>query len=257
MPTSVPYSCPPTLEIVRGAVPAGTVAGICAEVRRVLGERDRLPDGQAEILWSLDLARMMRLGALKHPAHILGFLKDTVLPAFCRDVLGPDIACCLAGTFVRDFRPDLGSEPARMHFDANVLGLSVPMLNVWVPLNDVGRDAPGLTMATRPHWPRAHWDKVVAAADRNGLFPTGARAGLAFPYEEIVALAHEEAEWPLVDPELVAGDVLVFDHQHIHGTQMSLATAGRRSSLEIRLVSVESARRLKALGGPQEFVIIR
>lgn len=256
-PGIVRYSIPPTLEILRGALPKDAVDKVRDNVRQLIGNRAAPADGQSEVHWSVNLDLLLDKGNLRHPGQIIGLVAGTGVTRRCREILGPDIVCSLQATIIRDFRPDHRSEPARMHFDANLFGPSVPMLNVWVPLNDVGRDSPGLTMATVPHWPRPYWDRMVGMANEDGLLPGGAWQHLNFPPAEILARAGEEPEWPFFEPELAVGDVMIFDHQFIHGTQVTLTSAGRRFSLEIRFLSRGSAERYsRHKGRPMRFATI-
>ena len=143
--------------------------------------------------------------------------------------------------------------PAPMHFDAHLYGPQVPMVTVWLPLNAVGRKSPGLSIAKRPHWPLDCWNELVEGVDSTGKYHPGNAGRRGHPHEEIYTAAIAEAEWPFMEPELNAGDALIFDHQHIHGTQVNIRSPVRRMSLEIRILHIDEVRRLFEQGSAQVF----
>ena len=141
-----------------------------------------------------------------------------------------------------------------MHFDAHIFGPQTPMLTIWVPLNDVGRESPGLSMAKRPHWPPQLWERLGDAIDVDGAYRPGQDFARAYPHEEVYEPARAEDEWPFFEPELNAGDVCIFDHQYIHGTQINLPRPAKRMSLEIRMLPVQAVQRLIKQGSTSVFV---
>lgn len=254
MPLDAPYAVPPTLRTLRGAIPVQTIGWLRGLNSWALGDRPPPPPGQSQRNWDKTVRDMVADGTIGNPGRLFSFLKGTEIEKVWREVLGPQIALCVTSTIMRDFNPENRPIPARWHFDAFLLGMSTPILNTWIPLNDVGRDAPGMTMSKIPHWPNSYWQKLADIADENGLVPNERQEEVKFEHQDIMALAAQEGESPLFDTILDAGDVIIFDHQHIHATQYSLRQAGRRMSLEIRVLPVPAALRLKELGNPHMFI---
>ncbi|MEQ8814677.1 MAG: hypothetical protein RLO51_18090 [Thalassobaculum sp.] len=248
------FAVPPAFQIHRQVLAKDGVAGIRDYVTRVLGNRPPPAEGEADRNWSVQFRTLMVQGHLKNPGELVGVLRQSEVPALCREILGPGLVYSIDKSLLRDFNPRLRSAPATMHFDAHVFGPHIPIVTVWVPLNPVGVDAPGLAIATRPHWPLDYWNELAGRVDDAGLLYRRIDPGRAgIPQDEIYALARAEDEWPLVEPVLDVGDVMIFDHQYIHGTQPGIANPGRRMSMEVRVMPYAMAQRLLAAGLPQMF----
>ncbi|WPZ32919.1 phytanoyl-CoA dioxygenase family protein [Thalassobaculum sp. OXR-137] len=249
-----PHAVPPTLRVLENVLPPQTIEILNGLNAWALGDRPAQSAGLAGRKSEKTLRDMIAEGTIGHPRGLFALFKGTEIEAVWHEVLGPDIALCLSSTIMRDFNPVNRPTPARWHYDAFLLGMSTPMLNTWVPLNDVGVTAPGMTMCRIPHWPHDYWQRAVEIADENGMIPATRQEEVKYSNDEILALAEKEPESPIFDTVLNAGDVIVFDHQHIHGTQHSLVNAGRRRSLEIRVVSLKSALHLRDVGNPHMFI---
>ena len=250
---AIPFAVPPAFAIHRDVLPQAEVERVRGFVTRVLGDRPAPEPGANDHDWSARFNDLVAGGVLEGPGQLLNFVRKSGVPDLCRAILGPDVVYSLAKSLVRDFDPARRSQPAHMHFDAHLFGPQYPMLTVWVPLNAVGTESPGLSIATRPNWPAPLWDDLVAAVDAQGVYDADRLRRRGYRHEEVYALAAREAEWPFIAPELDVGDVMIFDHQHIHGTQIDIAAPARRMSLEIRVVSVPTAKSLYTRGRAYSF----
>ncbi len=254
MPLDMPYAVSPTQRVLRQAISPAKIDRLRGLNAWALGGLTPPASGQPQVRWEKSFRQMVGEGLIGHPKQFFDLFKGTEIEAVWHDVLGPDIAMCLTLTLVRDFNPTNRPVPARWHYDAFLLGHSTPMLNTWIPLNDVGRTAPGMTMSSVPHWPYDYWHREVEMTDANGLIPNARAEDAKYQKDEILALAENEDQSLLFDTVLEAGDVIVFDHQFIHGTQQNLAKSGRRRSIEVRVVPTAAALRLKHLGSNHVFL---
>lgn len=245
--SSAPYAVPSPFEVVRGAVPLDVVGSLAGFVDDMIGHRSPPKDGEIEGLWFVSLLTVLNAKKVRSMQSVLGFLNATPIPAKVREILGDDFAISIQGTTIRDYRPEWRSRPSQMHFDATVLGAATPMVTVWIPLDPVGKTAPSLIMATQPHWPTDLWQRLVDSTDEHGMMLPGAGKRLSFSHEEVFARAKKEGGWPFEEPVLDLGDVMMFDHQRIHGTQLSIDNPGRRRSLEIRFCTRAAAKRVMEL----------
>jgi len=249
---SVRFAVSPTFEIHRNVLPRAGVEKIRAFVTKVLGNRPESEDGQDDQNWSIDLRTLMANGDLENPSELVGVLKKSAVPTLCREIFGPGLAYSVDTSLIRDFNTSRRPVPAAMHFDAHVFGPHVPMVTVWVPLNAVGIDSPGLAVANRPHWPRQCWTELTDCVDAKGLYRRIDASRRAYTQDDIYALARQEPEWPMVEPVLEVGDIMIFDHQHIHGTQPGIAEPKRRMSMELRVLPMKVVEDLMK-GGLQQY----
>lgn len=178
-----------------------------------------------------------------HIARVEGLLRSFMSPAGgfsgIQPLLGDEFYFLLAHCFIR--RRNL-SDPVDhnvWHYDADFMGQTGEMINVWLPFKDVGSDLPGLTflknaadrahcLATYQDWARTHW----TVNDRSRVVPefkdTESLAGM---------LGHAlELHTPLV----AAGDALVFNQMTLHRTQEVEATEGVRPSIELRMCRADA-----------------
>jgi len=244
---AAPFAMPPTFGIHRKVLPRQDVDRVRGFVKRVLGGRPVPASGQDDHDWSVRISDLMFNGVLEGPGQLVNFLRTTPVPDLCRTILGPDVVYSVDKSLVRYFDPARRPQLAQMHFDAHLFGPQHKMLTVWVPLNPVGVESPGLSMCTRPNWPTTHWQDLVDAIDGDGIYDPRRARRRGYPHEEIYALAANEAEWPFIAPALDVGDVMIFDHQLIHGTQAGLVAPASRMSLEVRVIPVALAEVLHKL----------
>lgn len=252
--TEVPFAIPPKMEIHRNVIPRHVIERVRAFVTWAMGYRDPPADGQIETDWSSNLRALCDQRILGHPEALLRPFWECGIPDLCRAVLGPEIAYVADTSLVRDYNPSNRPRPAHMHFDAHIFGAQTRMLTVWIPLNDVGRDSPGLVMAKHPNWPLPHWQYLADNVDSDRGFRPKADFVRSYTHDEIFDLARQEAEWPFFEPELSVGDAFIFDHQHIHGTQTSVERPDRRMSLEIRILPVDEVTRMLRQGSSSAYV---
>ncbi len=256
MTTPVPYAMPSPFAILPGAVPLDVVESLARFVDTMIGHRAPPKAGEIEGRWYVNLLTMLKAKRVRSMQSVVGFLNATPIPDRVREILGEDIVVPLQGTTIRDYRPEWRSHPSQMHFDATVLGAGTPIVTVWIPLDPVGRTAPSLVMSTLPNWPRECWQRLVENTDADGMLVPGGGKNLVFSHEDLFARAAEEAAWPFVEPVLEPGDVMLFDQQRVHGTQLSIDSPTRRRSMEIRFCSAESATRIRRLNPDVVFGVL-
>lgn len=127
---------------------------------------------------------------------------------------------------VQETRPDGNYVP--WHLDASFYGFDVPMLTAWIPLVDVGTDAPGLEFADLG-------DRVAPAELQ--------RLWLTAPLDERGRRALDDAQMdetfgtdiPRRDIKLKVGGFCVFDQTVLHRTQVMPDARSRRVALEYRI----------------------
>ena len=126
-------------------------------------------------------------------------------------------------SYVRRLVPGPGIQALPFHQDQTILG--APLLNVWVPLNPCGTDAPGLEM--------------VVTRKRRLLDVSGDSAD-AIPVERarldegaVLAAYGARSLW---HPALQPGDALVFAGATIHRSFVAPAMTEPRMSVELRFV---------------------
>ncbi len=218
------------LEIRAGAVEA-------LEARHTAGKRpfravgDLVSDPQTE----LDTRLFQR---------IMAFFWTSPIPQIYRDLFddGPLLLVDLS----KFRRQAEGENPnyAPWHLDANFYGFEVPMLTAWIPLDDVGTDAPGLEFClpndvadeahARDYWARSffHQNKTKLPSERDlpAMYPGGYRT---------------------MSEPLAVGACFVFDQNTAHRTQVLKSATKGRIALEFRVGSVSKspAGYLGAAGG--------
>ena len=248
------YAVPAAMGLHRGVVPLNEIERIRGFVTWAIGGRSAPVEDDGEANWSVNFGHLFQEKFLGNPSHVLGFMQKSPIPDLCREILGPDIVYSLDKTLARDYQPSRRPVPAPMHFDAHLFGPHVPMVTVWIPLNDVGRESPGLSIATRPNWPRPLWNQLADGIDKRARYHPFSLERRGYPHEEIYALAEAEPAGLFIEPQLDAGDVMIFDHQFIHGTQTGIPEPTRRMSLEIRMLPAGAAKRVLGYASQHMFV---
>lgn len=117
------------------------------------------------------------------------------------------------------------------HMDANFYGYIVPMLTAWVPLDDVGVDAPGLEFLEIRNASVLElvklWQGVHASVDEGApiVIEDGALLNTLSAYET-----------ERLTPTLGPGGYLLFDQMQLHRTQL-LERPKSRTAIEFRIAS--------------------
>lgn len=162
-----------------------------------------------------------------------GALIAPLLPIL-NSLLGPQLFLLVNNTLLRRQQPQGTVPPLPFHQDALFLGGEAPILNVWIPLQACGIDAPGLEVVTFP----------VQQVFRPPAFPTGPlQAGMgyeALELPEAVVQATFPADTFCHDP-LELGDVWIFSQWSLHRTWVTPAMQSTRHSLEVRLTGSPQA----------------
>lgn len=214
-------------------------------VQRYLGARPALDPEQRDIKWWVNLANVVDAGEVQVARSVLAAFCETPLFALAKERLGPELVFVLEYCILRRYDPVRRPVPALWHFDANIFGLETPMLNVWTPLVDVGTSAPGLSVFDRPRRPAALWAETTEIAHDDGRFDASNRRRTLFDDSRIDAARSDEPDTNVLTPQISAGGAIVFDQQFLHGTQKLTPQMGMRDSLEIRLMPLEVATKLR------------
>lgn len=219
------------------------VARLREVVTKTLGRRGALPDGERDHKWWVNLANLYASHGSGPVGNILQLMAGTPVMAWCRAQLGDDLAAVLQYCIFRRFDPPRNPVPAQWHYDANIFGLHTPMVNLWIPLVDVGVTAPGLTLVDAARRPAALWERLVETADQAGQFDPETRRRTLFPDADVAAAMAIDPQARFITPQLKPGGVIAFDQQFLHGTQALQPGMGARDSFEFRVMPVDVARR--------------
>ncbi|HKJ36418.1 MAG TPA: phytanoyl-CoA dioxygenase family protein, partial [Solirubrobacterales bacterium] len=129
------------------------------------------------------------------------------------DYLGERPAISVNKGTLRRAAPDVASG---WHQDGAFLGDGIRSINVWLALNDCGRDAPGMEIVAR------RLDRIVE---------TGTH-GAQFEWSVGQAVVDEVASEAIAMPEFKAGDALLFDHFNLHRTGLDPSMTETRYATE-------------------------
>jgi len=212
------------------------------EVAAYRGLVDHMIDVSQE--WAPDtnwcpLAKFLEPDRPKLADDMLSRFVPTRAFAFLRETLGDRIVILLQHTIVRRRDASRTGDRSPWHLDVDFMGYDGEMLNMWIPLVDVGAGHPGLTFiigeeATRRAW--AHWS---AWAESN--WSPASRVAAKDLFGDDTRLA-EILGTDLTDvartPILKAGDAILFNQAVLHRTQDPTAAIGPRYSVELRLATL-------------------
>jgi hypothetical protein len=171
---------------------------------------------------------------------VLSLFVQTKAFAVTRELLGDKIVLLLRHCIVRRRDVAVESDRSPWHLDADFMGADGEMLNLWIPLSDVGRGHPGLTLILDPtvvtgtwthwqEWASEHWS-IETRNNANDLISDGSLlAELAGGYLDSVAKT----------PVLRAGDGLLFNQVIPHRTQDATESSGPRYSIELRIATAD------------------
>lgn len=244
--STIGMSAPPQsrslMRVFERALSDQTVHELRRLVEDCLGSRPELADDERDVKWWMNLATLSEQRGVDPAKQVLRLFCESPLFAWCRQKMGPDLVFVLEYCIMRRFDPRRRPVPAQWHFDANIFGLSTPMVNFWMPLVDVGETAPGLTLMDTPRSPDELWTKMGAiAAERGGTFDAVNRRKALFADADVTAAVAATTDAALVTPRVKAGGAIAFDHQYLHGTQALTPSMGIRDSLELRLLPLDVA----------------
>ncbi len=154
------------------------------------------------------------------------------------DALGGRVVVLMRHSIVR--RRDVGvvADRSPWHLDVDFMGIEGEMLNVWIPLVDVGtghsgltfimdRDATARAWSAWLDWAGEHWSSVKRTS-------AGDLIGDEARLREILGV---EPDTIARTPLLKAGDALLFNQAVLHRTQDPTGAPGPRHSIEMRLAA--------------------
>lgn len=171
---------------------------------RVGGRRNWIRASGA--LWTADSPAML--------AKLTQTLTDVGLSAVIAGHLGERPALSVNKCSLRRVPVDSGGA---WHQDGAFLGEDIRTVNVWIALDDCGRDAPGLDVVP------TRIDSVVDTGGEGATFDWSVS-------DEAVRQASRGV--PAIRPEFGAGDVLLFDQLFLHRTACEPEMTSERHAIE-------------------------
>jgi hypothetical protein len=209
---------------VRGALDAGVATTVLLAVEKIFAER-------AEMHCAGNLPERLRkanhrayIAFRDLPAHILQLeLIPPVALSIGRAYLGPSAAAEGPAT-VRRVDPRNKEIHLAFHDDQTILNR--PLLNVWIPLNACGIDAPGLEVVL------GSWLKRLVLVGDPASEYAAERARLST--SDVIGAFETEAFFA---PAFEIGDAMIFSGATIHRTHARPEMTACRTSLEMRMIS--------------------
>lgn len=224
-------------------IAAAPLAALQEAAGAFVASREPLQPGSRDTKWWNNFAILAQGGEAGAVRRIIQTFLRTECMAWCRAVLGRDLMFVLTFCHIRHCDPARDPVPTSWHFDAALMGPDVPMVNVWIPLVDVGVTAPGLTFVDGPRRPDALWQRLLDACSAYGeAVELRRRRVKPFSREDAEAAIAADPGVRVFTPRLSAGQAIAFDQNFLHTTQEIVPEMRPRTSLEIRLVSAEVAR---------------
>jgi len=219
-------------KVARGVLPADRFAEMTETIDALLATPKPVTRGINYCPLSLVAATEERRLA----DRLLSIFMRSVGYAIAQKILGPHPVFLLHHCIVRrrDIRDPADASP--WHLDADFMGATGEMLNIWIPLVDVGSDHPGLSFLTDKDAVRRVWRAWCRWVDD----PTSrTRPDMPFPPvsdpEWLAATAGIDPDHRAVTPPLSAGDAIIFNQCVPHRTQATAGAAAPRYSIELRL----------------------
>lgn len=164
--------------------------------------------------------------------YSLKFFWESPLPDAYRAAFGREPLLLLDLCKFRTQAADSPQYYVPWHLDANFYGFEVPLLTAWVPLVDVGIDAPGLEFgvparAVDDADVRRYWESVTRHPELGRTVETAA-------LDDILGSGARR-----IEPALSVGSCFVFDQYVPHRTQILAGATRDRTALEFRIASAE------------------
>lgn len=128
-----------------------------------------------------------------------------------------------------------GHDGIGLHTDGMYYDDTKFALTIWIPLDDCGRDAPGIMFVAAGH------DEIRAYAsfDRDATAPAGTTTNF-HKYDMSKfgdrSIAEAFPENRIISPDLRRGDVCLFTNWSIHATHRHAAMTRARSALQLRII---------------------
>lgn len=235
---------PDRYRVFESGLPPLAVGDLKEIVSKTLCLRGPLGEGQRDERWWIKLADLLKSYGDRPVDHVVRLLAASSMIGWCREQMGDDLVAVLDYCIFRRFDPSRNPVPAQWHFDANIFGLHTPIVNLWIPLVDVGVDAPGITLVDTARRPASLWQRMTDTADSNGQFNHSSRRGTLFPDAEVSSAMAADPDVRFVTPQIRTGGVIAFDHQYLHGTQVFQPGMGPRDSFEFRVMPADVAKRI-------------
>lgn len=218
--------------VCRGELSAAAIAGIYDQwctYRNFLD--DKVKTGQAGEpriaaqfrLNAITVDYLMRWPQFHEPVFdMLRLMFGTSYLGFIRRRIGPDFYLSLGFATFRSQPPDTHPSHLPMHQDAVIYGEDVTVLNMWLPLMDCGKNAPGLSFV-RSHPGRRvfDYDKLVSGVRLGGVdFERKAPGGPSAIVDDLI---------------FNQGDFVLFDHHALHRTHVTPTMTQERVAIELRV----------------------
>lgn len=162
--------------------------------------------------------------------ELIKFFWKSDFPKFYKDRYGEEPLFLAEFCTFRRQLPVPDNEYVPWHLDANFYGFDVPTLTFWVPLVDVGVDAPGLEFCTPRN--RLPLERIVSKWSALSR----AEKPLSITDEQIVWLMEtEEVDCNTI--QIGPGDAAVFDQYVLHRTERNEKASAARIAVEFRVAS--------------------
>jgi ectoine hydroxylase-related dioxygenase (phytanoyl-CoA dioxygenase family) len=209
---------------VRGVAAAAATIAIRSAAERVFREWERLAQNGA-LPPDLDMPHQRQyipLELLETPQPVVETVMHPSLLAVARTYLGkePEIH---ANSHVRAIRVSRSDAHLPFHQDQTILGRR--LVNIWIPLDACGVDAPGLEVVY------GSWSALLEPSPPAQPLFAVERARLDF--DAVAATFGTSAFWhPVFEP----GDAMLFAGATVHRTHVTPAMGTDRLSIEIRLL---------------------
>lgn len=165
---------------------------------------------------------------------VLHFFWSSVLPKTYEELFKREPMLILDLCKFRAQRPQPSHGYTPWHLDANFYGFDVPMLTAWMPLVDVGVNAPGLEFRVPRRTVsdseiRTFWESI----------PRNDGGGRSIDDDRIPELFGADSR--LLAPVLTIGSCVIFDQHALHRTQILDGATNSREAIEFRIVAADEA----------------
>lgn len=161
---------------------------------------------------------------------ILAF-RTSAMHAIAVELLGDDYVFMVHHCSVRHQRVEQGGQALGFHVDGTFLGSDHQALNFWVPLDDVGGEAPGLTFLNNPAVSERVWEQFQAQQKARSAEQIDPNTMSRHLQRDLGAKLHGA----LFTPRIRGGDALLFDNSTLHATQDMTGCSRDRVSIEFRV----------------------
>ena len=203
----------------RAAIPTESIATLSALLDKALAEAPRLMSSVAALYRDPTTAIIAE--------GLVDWFWQSPIPSLYRENTGDEPGLLVEFTTIQRHTPGRSETRVSWHVDANFIGASGTQRVVWVPVDTVGRDAPGLEFAIpqKPVLKQTISEQFTIARPNGGVLTDQ-------NLQEIFGDSYRS--WrPVLEP----GDCVMFDQWAVHRTDPQL-DAAPRTAIEFRMYSL-------------------